>query len=40
MALDEENPIYGPFFGVMGAVAAIVFSGELFASRKKNFEKF
>lgn len=28
MALPEENPIYGPFFGVMGAAAAIIFSGE------------
>lgn len=24
--LPEENPIYGPFFGVMGASSAIVFS--------------
>lgn len=24
----EENPIYSPFFGVMGAVSAIVFSGK------------
>ncbi|KAG5681591.1 hypothetical protein PVAND_011007 [Polypedilum vanderplanki] len=26
MTLPEENPIYGPFFGVMGAVAAIAFT--------------
>ena len=30
MVLSEENPIYGPFFGVMGAAAAIIFSGECF----------
>lgn len=24
--MSEENPIYGPFFGVMGATAAMVFS--------------
>lgn len=29
MALGEENPVYGPFFGVMGAAAAIIFSGKL-----------
>ena len=28
MALPEENPVYGPFFGVMGAAAAIIFSGK------------
>lgn len=28
MALGEENPVYGPFFGVMGAAAAIIFSGR------------
>ena len=28
MATDEK-PIYGPFFGVMGAASAMVFSGEL-----------
>lgn len=27
-ALPETNPIYGPFFGVMGASSAIIFSGE------------
>jgi hypothetical protein len=27
--LDEQHPVYGPFFGVMGAAAAIVFSGKL-----------
>lgn len=27
MALGEQNPVYGPFFGVMGAAAAIIFSG-------------
>lgn len=30
MALGEENPVYGPFFGVMGAAAAIVFSCTYF----------
>lgn len=34
MALPEENPIYGPFFGVMGAAAAIIFSGKLKISAK------
>lgn len=24
--LDEEHPVYGPFFGVMGAASAIIFS--------------
>lgn len=24
--LGETNPVYGPFFGVMGAAAAIIFS--------------
>ncbi|CAH1379885.1 hypothetical protein MTP99_003728 [Tenebrio molitor] len=24
--IGEENPVYGPFFGVMGAAAAIIFS--------------
>lgn len=28
MALSEENPVYGPFFGVMGAASAIIFSGK------------
>lgn len=27
-ALPETNPVYGPFFGVMGAASAIIFSGE------------
>ena len=25
---SEQNPIYSPFFGVMGATSAMVFSGE------------
>lgn len=25
--MSSENPIYGPFFGVMGAASAIIFSG-------------
>lgn len=25
---DEDHPIYAPFFGVMGAASAIIFSGE------------
>lgn len=28
MALAETNPVYGPFFGVMGASSAIIFSGK------------
>ena len=41
MVLDEEHPVYGPFFGVMGAAAAIIFSGELSAefSKKKKMEE-
>lgn len=35
MVLSEESPVYGPFFGVMGAAAAIIFSGELSARKKK-----
>lgn len=27
--IDEEHPVYGPFFGVMGAASAIIFSGKL-----------
>lgn len=49
--LSETNPVYGPFFGVMGAAAAIIFSGKLanfvdekYEKRrwmsKKNFEPF
>lgn len=30
MALPETNPVYGPFFGVMGASSAIIFSGKYF----------
>lgn len=26
MAEDPQNPIYGPFFGVMGAASAMIFS--------------
>lgn len=26
--IGEENPVYAPFFGAMGAVSAIVFSGK------------
>lgn len=39
MALPEENPIYGPFFGVMGAAAAIIFSGKLNISAKSRIYK-
>jgi hypothetical protein len=28
MSTSETNPIYGPFFGVMGAASAIIFSGK------------
>lgn len=27
-AFPEGAPIYGPFFGVMGAASAIIFSGK------------
>lgn len=41
MALPETNPVYGPFFGVMGASSAIIFSGKCLekiplTERKKN----
>jgi hypothetical protein len=36
MVLTEESPVYGPFFGVMGAAAAIIFSGKLSAQKKEN----
>lgn len=26
--MGDENPAYAPFFGVMGAAAAIIFSGK------------
>lgn len=26
--MDETKPIYGPFFGVMGAASAMIFSGK------------
>lgn len=26
--MTETNPVYGPFFGVMGAASAIIFSGK------------
>lgn len=35
--LSEENPIYGPFFGVMGAAAAIIFSGKFPVYRLRLF---
>lgn len=38
--LGEENPIYGPFFGVMGATAAIVFSGKKMDEFAKNLLTF
>lgn len=33
--LPETNPIYGPFFGVMGAASAIIFSGK-YSTRNKS----
>lgn len=39
MVLDEQNPIYAPFFGVMGAASAIIFSGKLSADKKKKMEE-
>lgn len=26
--ISEERPVYAPFFGVMGAASAIIFSGK------------
>lgn len=40
MVLDEQNPIYAPFFGVMGAASAIIFSGELSALEKRKWKNF
>jgi hypothetical protein len=33
--MASENPIYSPFFGVMGAAAAIIFSGKITLQKKK-----
>lgn len=33
--LPEQNPVYGPFFGVMGAASAIIFSGKLKINKKR-----
>jgi hypothetical protein len=43
MVLSEESPVYGPFFGVMGAAAAIIFSGKFISAKKrkwKNLQNF
>lgn len=32
--VSSDNPIYGPFFGVMGAASAIIFSGKLEPNRE------
>lgn len=39
MVLSEESPVYGPFFGVMGAASAIIFSGRLSALGRKKKSK-
>ena len=31
MVAETSEPMYSPFFGVMGATAAMVFSGEYLA---------
>lgn len=36
-ALGEQNPVYGPFFGVMGAAAAIIFSCKYNPHSKRDF---
>jgi len=36
---SNDNPIYGPFFGVMGAASAIIFSGE-FTNKEYLFIQF
>lgn len=33
--LPETNPVYGPFFGVMGAASAIIFSGKFKINKKR-----
>lgn len=38
-ALPETNPIYGPFFGVMGAASAIIFSGKYSSRTSKIYSK-
>lgn len=30
----EDSPVYAPFFGVMGASAAIIFSGKCYYERR------
>lgn len=39
MVLPETNPVYGPFFGVMGAAAAIIFSGKYRGGKKVEKKK-
>lgn len=39
MVLGEENPVYSPFFGVMGAAAAIIFSGKCPFRKKSGFAR-
>lgn len=31
--IDVTSPIYGPFFGAMGAASAMIFSGNYFTRR-------
>lgn len=40
MPLSEENPVYGPFFGVMGAASAIIFSGKISQRKKRKWKNF
>ena len=37
--LDAQHPIYGPFFGVMGAASAMIFSGKCFICRGIGFHQ-
>ena len=40
MATAEQSPMYSPFFGVMGATSAMVFSGKFnFKIMKVDLEK-
>ena len=38
--LDEVHPIYGPFFGVMGAAAAIIFTCKYCKNDKEQMQSY
>ena len=38
--MADDAPMYGPFFGVMGATAAVVFGGRFYNTFLFNFKVF